>query len=188
MPQFLTSTNCRREPTADSDERSLHTESGPHTFSPETRPTSAWHECGTRFGCLKRQIWLCGLRFEGVTHETRTSRWPLHPSAGAVTTYGNAQELSVPPHVPQESTFLPLFGTPSQPAQLAPVPPQTPHASTVFPLFGTLSHPRHDVPSPPHTLHTSNSSPLFGEPSHPLAFPHARSVPGLRSSDIGRRR
>jgi hypothetical protein len=39
-----------------------------------------------------------------------------------------------PPHTPQSSSFLPLLGTPSQPAQVVLSPPHTPHASRLAAL------------------------------------------------------
>jgi hypothetical protein len=87
-------------------------------------------------------------------------RFSLHNLRGT-------RQPPLPPQVPQSSIFFPLFGTPSQPVQVALLPPHTPHASTFFPLFGTPSQPAHALPSPPHTPHASNFFPLLGTPSQP---------------------
>ena len=53
-----------------------------------------------------------------------------------------------PSHTPQRSTVLPLFATPSHPAQLEPSPPHTPHASATSP---PQLHSPAGMPAPPQT-------------------------------------
>ena len=56
--------------------------------------------------------------------------------------------IPAPSHTPQRSTALPLFATPSHPAQLEPSPPHVPHASVTSPA---QLHLPAGMPEPPQT-------------------------------------
>ena len=56
--------------------------------------------------------------------------------------------IPAPSHTPQRSTALPLFATPSHPAQLEPSPPHVPHASVTSPA---QLHLPAGIPEPPQT-------------------------------------
>ena len=96
--------------------------------------------------------------------------------------------IPAPSHTPQRSTALPLFATPSHPAQLEPSPPHVPHASVTSPaqlhLPAGMPEPPQTphssstspsqlqvpaaIPPPPHTPQTSNILPLLDTPSQPI--------------------
>ncbi len=68
------------------------------------------------------------MRLRGAVHEA-IAGCPRQTIRDSAVIEGATLQPPAPPQVPQSSSFLPLLGTPSQPAQVALLPPHTPHAS-----------------------------------------------------------
>jgi hypothetical protein len=73
------------------------------------------------------------VRLRGATQDV-SAKLPKQTTLERATTESATRQPPLPPQVPQSSIFLPLFGTPSQPVQVALLPPHTPHASRCFKL------------------------------------------------------